>query len=174
MRPHSILSDRGIYSFISLNPGRPRNAFTSTIHQKGHCVSYTGSLSGASWCPDLTPQKSATVKKYSYTETTILGKLSHTERPCRTWPETGQEALLVPGPWLHRPPGKRLWLHGPSWWSVSQTPTATPSPSPIPDPLQNRKQNKLVILTYQLDSCLCRTSIFHVWTSPRKCVFWPC
>ena len=141
MRPHSTLSGGGIYSFISLNPGRPRNTFTSTVHRKGHCINHTGSLSRACWCPDLTPQKSATVKKYSYTATIILGKLSHTGRPCRTWTERGQGALLVPGHWRHRPPGKWLYLLGPSWWSMSQTPTATPSPSPVPNPLQNRMQN---------------------------------
>ena len=43
-----------------------------------------------------------------------------------------------------------------------------------PTPPKSKARHKLVVLTYKLDSCLCRTSTFHIWTSPWKCVFWPC
>lgn len=165
MRPHSTLSGGGIYSFISLNLLRPGNASTSIIHQKEHCVNYTWSLSQAccwSYSSDVSH-----CEKVQLHWNTILGEPSHTEGPGSTSgsrPLAAQVTREAAG-WLHRPRG----------WSVSQTPAASPSPFPIPDPLQNRKQNKLVVLTYKLDSCLCRTSIFHIWTSPQKCVlFWPC
>lgn len=43
--------------------------------QKQHCASYTRSPSLAWWFPVSASPKSATVKKYSYTETTTLGKV---------------------------------------------------------------------------------------------------
>lgn len=165
MRPHSTLSGGRICSFISLNLRRPGNASTSIIHQKEQCVNYTRSLSQACW--------------WSYSS-----DVSHCEKVQLRWnPRPGKaephrEARKHAG---SRPLAAQVireaagWLPGPRGWSVRQTPAATPSPSSIPEPLQNRKQNKLVVLTYKLDSCLCRTSIFHISTSPRKWVlFWPC
>lgn len=48
--------------------------------QKQHCTSYTRSPSLAWWFPVSASPKSATVKKYSYAETTTLRKGPATQR----------------------------------------------------------------------------------------------
>lgn len=86
---------------LSIKPMQTRecshhcNAAESTLCQLHRKPSLT------CWFPVPPSWKLATLKKYSYAETTMLRKLM--ERPCRIWTEKDQEELLAPDMWWYRP-----------------------------------------------------------------------